>query len=438
MTGHLEPADGRQPSLWRVPDYIGWWTGNTISALGTSMSGIAYPLLVLFATGSVARAGVISAANLAGVLAATLPGGALADRVSRKAILVSGPLVQAAALGAVAATVAAGRTPIAFLAAMAAISGLVAGIVSGGQVPALRRIVPREQLATATGHMLGRDLAAQLIGTPLGGFLFSVTRWFPFAGDAASFVFASLGAALIRQPLGPDPAAASRPGGIGRDIAEGIRFVRRQPFLRFTIVWGSLLNCAAQAFALLFIALIRYRGAGPAEVGLFTSMALAGGVAGATVAPALARRIRARWLIYGAAWTFTGAFAVAAVVPRPWEIGAAVMVAMFTMVPLNVVLQAYLVRVVPDEFSGRVMATARFGTQGLQWCGPLLAGLLAAHFGVPDAVLALLIPMGLLAIALHVTRSLRILALPLAAATPGDDGLPAGRPVRTQVTQGSQ
>jgi len=52
--GQGQPA---RPSLWRNTDYIGWWTGNSISALGSSVSGIAYPLLVLYTTGSVGKAG---------------------------------------------------------------------------------------------------------------------------------------------------------------------------------------------------------------------------------------------------------------------------------------------------------------------------------------------------------------------------------------------
>jgi MFS family permease len=419
-SGEEQPdRPGRLPSLWRSTDYVGWWTGNTISALGTSVSAIAYPLLVLYATGSVAKAGTISAASLLGTMVTTLWGGALADRISRKAILGYGPLAQGAVLAAVAAAVGSGHVVIGFLVVAALVSGMAAGIVSGAATPALRRIVPKEQLTTATSQMMGRDLGAELIGTPLGGVLFAVARWFPFAGDAVSFVFASIGALLIRRPLGPDRSDSDQRNTMRQDIAAGIGFVRRQPFVRFTVVWASLVNMVAQAFTLLFIALIRYRGGGPTEVGVISAIALIGGVAGATVGPAIAQRVRARLVMYVAAWAFTAAFALAAVVPRPWEIGGVVMVAMFTMVPLNVILQAYLVRVVPDEFSGRVAAVGRFGIGTLEWTGPLIAGLLASLFGVPGAVIALMVPMAVLTLALHVTKSLAILDVP--AASIGDD-----------------
>jgi MFS family permease len=407
-------AATKPPSLWSNRDYLGWWTGDSISALGTSISNIAFPLLVLFATGSVAKAGAISAANLIGRLATTLPGGALADRVSRRALLVLGPLVQGAALAVVAALARAGHISLAPLAALAAVSGLASGLAQGAVRPALRRIVPKEQLAAATGQAMGRDLTADLLGTPLGGVLFSAARWVPFLVDAVSFVFASLGAVLIRRPLGPDRASGEQPTSVFGDIAAGVRLVRREPFLRFVVVWGSLLNVAGESFALLFIALIRYRGGGPTAIGVASAIALIGGIAGAVAAPALLGRVRARVLLYATAWAFAASLAAVAAVPRPWQIGAVVLVVMLTMVPMNVVLETYVVRLVPDAYTGRVSAVTRFGSQALAWTGPLVAGLLAALFGVPGGLLALLVAVVPLALALHLTGSLRILDSPVA------------------------
>jgi MFS family permease len=405
MTGDAVP-------LWANRDYRGWWTANTVSALGTSISNIAYPLLVLYSTGSVVRAGGITAVHMIGTLATTLYGGALADRVSRKAILVVGPLVQALALGTVALFVAAGHSPLWMLLGTALVSGLAAGITAGATNPALRRIVPKEQLGTATGQEMGRDAAAEFFGAPLGGMLFAVSRWIPFAADAVSFVVASLGAALIRRPLGPD--ASGDKGSVLGDIRAGVGLVRREPFLRFVVVWGSLLNVIAQGFALLFIALVRYRGGGPTTVGFVSSVALAGGIAGAVIAPVVLRSVRARLVLYVSAWSFVASFAVVALVPRPWQIGAVLLVAMLTMVPLNVVLESYLVRLVPDGYSGRVSAVTRFGGQALQWTGPLLAGVLAAVFGVPGGAFALIALTVPLALALHLTKALAVLDRPLA------------------------
>jgi MFS family permease len=410
-----EKPDGRQlPSLWRNPDYVGWWTGNTISALGTSVSAIAYPLLVLNATGSVSQAGLIGSVNLVGILITTLWGGALADRVSRRAILILGPLVQAVVLGVVAVLVSTGRTPIAVLAVAALLNGLGAGVLLGASTPALRRIVPKEQLPAANGLAMGRDMAAQLLGGPLGGFLFAIARWLPFGADAISYVFASVGALVIRRPLGPDrQTGKQRQPTMVQDIAVGLRFVRRQPFLRFVVIMASVLNMVAQAFLLLLIALVGYRGGGPAAVGVVSAMTMAGGVAGSFLAPVLARRLHPRTVLYVTVWTFTAAFAVTAAVPLLWQIAVVVCVAHLVVVPINVVLQSYVMQLVPDGLLGRVSAVNRFGAYALEWAGPLLAGLLATLFGVAGGLTALVVVMLPIAVALHVTRALEVLDTPL-------------------------
>jgi MFS family permease len=407
---------GRRPSLWRSRDYVGWWAGNTVSAVGTSVSTFAYTLLVLYLTGSVAKAGLVGSSNLVGVLVTTLWGGALADRVSRRAILVIGPLVQAAIVALVAVLVGSGQARIPLLLAASLASGLSAGIVLGASTPALRRIVPKEQLPAANGQAMGRDMAAQLLGSPLGGLLFSVSRWFPFGADAVSFVFAALGALNIRRPLGPDRQDQSK-GPVTRDIAAGIAFVRGQPFLRFIVMLASLLNMIGQAFVLLLIALVRYRGGGPIEIGLVTSMTVAGGLAGSVLSPYIVAKIPARTVLYLAIWPFTAAFAIAAVVPQTWQIAIVVFLAEIAAVPVNVVIQSYVVRVVPDRLLGRVAAVNRFGAYGLEWLGPLLAGLLASLFGVPGGLTALLIIMIPIAITVHLTRALDILKTPLSQVT---------------------
>ncbi|QMU80321.1 MFS transporter [Streptacidiphilus sp. PB12-B1b] len=400
-------------SLWRNPDYVGWWTGNTLSALGTSVSAIAYPLLVLSLTGSVTEAGVIGSANLVGILVMTLWGGALADRVSRRAILVAVPLVQAVVLGGVAALVGSGRAAVPLLAVAAAVSGLCAGLVLGASTPALRRIVPKEQLASANGQAMGRDMAAQLLGSPLGGVLFAVARWFPFAADAASFVFAALGALNIRKPLGPDRQEDAPATTVTQDVAEGVRFVRHQPFLRFVVVMASVLNMVAQAFLLLLIALVRHRGGGPDAIGVVSALTVAGGLVGSVFAPAVARRIAPRLVLCLAIWAFTLGLAVTALVPQVWQIAVVVALAEIATVPANVVLQTYVMQLVPDQLLGRVAAVNRFGAYALEWTGPLLAGLLAFLFGVPGGMLALLIVMVPLGAALALSRSLDVLGTPI-------------------------
>jgi len=407
------PDAGQPPSLWRSRDYLYLWTGDAISSLGNSMSSIAYPLLILFATGSVAKAGLITSATMMGTLVTTLWGGALADRVSRRALLVVSPLVQAAAIGTVAAVIAAGHQPLGLLIGAAAVGGLASGFRMGARTPAMRRIVPKEQMALASSQVQGRDMAAQLFGSPLGGFLFTITRWLPFGADAAGFLAAAAGAALIRRPLGPEPAEQAERSSVLADIGAGIRFVRAVPFLRFLALWSPAINLIGNGFFLVLIAVLKYRGAGPTMIGFASSIALLGGVTGAVAGPLLMRRVSARVIFLSGGWLLTGSILLTAVLRAPWLIGLAVFLVMLVIVPLNASLDAYEVRIVPDEFSGRVSAAMMFGSSALMWAGPLVAGVLADAFGPARAAVIFGLAVVPLAAVAHFARSLDLLRTPV-------------------------
>lgn len=412
------------PSLWRNRDYVGWWTGNTLSALGTSVSTIAYPLLVLDTTGSPGQAGMIGSANLLGIMVTALYGGVLADRVSRRAILVLGPLAQAIVLAVVTVLVRAGDTSLSVLTTAALLSGLASGVVMAAGTPALRRIVPAEQLGTANGQAVSRDMIAQLLGAPLGGVLFGLARWVPFLADALSFLFAAFGAANIRRPLGPDRDAAVPPNTIGKDIGDGFRFVRHQPFLRFVVLMAAVLNMVAQTYLLLLIVLVGHRGGGSTAIGVVTGLTVAGGLIGSFVAPPVARLVPSRALLAGAIWIYAAGLAAIALVPSVWGVGAIAFLAQVATVPVNIVVMTYVMRLVPDRLLGRVAAVNRFGAYALEWAGPLLAGLLVTVLGVSGGMLALLVVMVPLAALLVFSPALNVLNTPIervAELTPGDD-----------------
>ena len=71
-------------SLWHNRDYLLLWGGQTISSLGTNVSQIVFPLLVLSLTGSAFQAGLAGALRLLPYLLIGLPAGALVDRWDRK------------------------------------------------------------------------------------------------------------------------------------------------------------------------------------------------------------------------------------------------------------------------------------------------------------------------------------------------------------------
>jgi len=411
----------RQPSLWRNRDYMCWWTGTAFSLVGSYVSVMAFPLLVLFTTGSVFDAGVIAAAGRIGILSTTLWGAAMADRVSRRLILIAVPLARAALMSVVASSVYAGHVLIPLLAGASLVDGALVGILQGATLPALRRIVPRQQFAARAAQEQGLHQAAQLAGSPLAAFLFTASRWLPFAADAVSFVFAATGAALIRRPLGPDRAdgtenedgAPTGRGSVLADIGEGLRFVRRQEFLRYMTVWIAVTNMVGNSFLLMMVALLTQRGAGPQTIGVTSSAVVAGGILGSVLAGLIIRRLGSRRVFLLGGWVYVVSLGLAALAPQPWQIAIAACMFVFASVPVVSVWEAYTMVVVSDRLIGRVGAVSNFAAQSLVWIGMLLVGWLSDQFGAPTAVLcfsALLIP---LAVAGHVAQALTPLKTPL-------------------------
>src|ERR1051326_1100186 len=87
--------------LWRNRDYMLLWSGQALSNVGTQVSQFAFPLLVLFLTGSPAQAGFIGAARTIPYIFLSLPVGALIDRWDRKRVMILCDIGRAIALGSV-------------------------------------------------------------------------------------------------------------------------------------------------------------------------------------------------------------------------------------------------------------------------------------------------------------------------------------------------
>ncbi|MFI5691924.1 MFS transporter [Kribbella sp. NPDC051586] len=402
-------------SLWRNRDYLSWWTGTALSVLGSNVTLVAFPLLVVFGAGSVAAAGVIGAAGRIGGLITTLWGGALADRVSRRLILVVVPLVQAILMAGVAVSVASGHVRLLLLGGIGLVNGLLSGVLSGAELPALRRIVPREQFAARAAQEQGLHQAAQLIASPLSAILYTAARWLPFGFDAVTFLLGSFFSALIRRPLGPDRAAPGeqKPSFLA-DVRAGLRVVRREPFLRYSMLWVAVTNMVGNSFLLLLIVLLRDRGAGPRTVGFTNSIVLVGGLIGAVVAGWILRRVRPRTVFLIGGWVYVMTLALAAVAPEPWQITVAAALFVFASVPTVSVWEAYVASLVPDAYVGRVGSVANFSAQSLVWLGMILVGVLADALGATVGVLcfsALLVPFAIINL---FARALDVLRTPLA------------------------
>src|SRR6266581_1142223 len=115
--------------------------GQLLSNAGTSSTSIAYPLLVLAVTHSPAKAGIVAFARAVPSLFFALPAGLLADRWSRRGLMIAADGVRVLAIGSLAATILLDRVGFWQVVVVAFVEGSGSALFSGARAGALRAVV---------------------------------------------------------------------------------------------------------------------------------------------------------------------------------------------------------------------------------------------------------------------------------------------------------
>ncbi|MFG1807664.1 MFS transporter [Streptomyces sp. NPDC049040] len=401
--------EARLPPLWRNRDYNLWWSGTAVSGLGTHVSALAFPLLILAVTGSAADAGIAATCEAAGRVAALLPAGVVADRHPRRALLAGASLVQSATMGGVFWAVAAGRPGLPLIAALALAQGVAAAAFAGAAAPIVRRIVPAPQLKAAYARVQARDFGAQLAGAPLGATLFTMARWAPFLADALSFGAVTLACLFVRTPLGPDTAGrtAVRPPLL-RDLLTGLACIRSNPFLRYAMLWSAVTNMLLAGLGFMFIVTLRGHGAPPSTIGGAEALASACALGGALAAGQVVQRVSGHRIILIVSWMVAaGVGSLVLLASRPWLAALCLGASLVLVTPLNVVFTTGVMANVPDATTARVLTTMGTAAQSFAWLAPAASGALADAFGVDAPILAIAVGLALLAVANHAVPAVR-------------------------------
>ena len=407
--------------LWRNRDFTLLWSSQVISTVGTRVTSVAYPLLVLLLTGSPALAGVVGFAQTLPFLLLYLPGGAWVDRWDRRRTMVACEIGRTVALGSIAVTAVIGgvhAVTIAQLAAVAFVEGSLFVLFDLSEGAALPRLVPSGQLPTAVAWNQARTQGADLVGQPLGGVLFAIAPALPFAVDSVSYLVSGGAVAAIRTRLQGERAATV--DRLRSRIAEGVRFVRRSAFLRETVVIVGWINLVFNGSFLVVIVRAQRLGGSPGQIGLMLAAFGAGGILGALAAPAIQRRLSGRVVLVAIAWLWTGLGVVLAFAPSLVWLAVLVFALNLFGAPYNVVIAARMYQLVPEQIFGRVRSVGRIVAWGTIPIGTLLGGVLAERLGAAPALLVFGLAMIPVAIASTVSPGMRSIDDPVSE--------PAGQP----------
>ncbi len=216
--------------LWRNRDYMLLWSGQIVSSVGTRVSQLAFPLLVLALTHSPAQAGLIAALRGLPYALFILPAGAMVDRWNRKRVMILCDAGRAVALGSIPVALLLGHLTIVQLCIVSLVEGTLFTFFNLAETACLPQVVSKEQLTSAVAQNSVIDSVSGMVGPSFGGILYGLGRAVPFLSDAISYIVSVLSLFFIKAQFQEEREV--EPLQLWKEIGEG-----------FSWLWHNHLAC---------------------------------------------------------------------------------------------------------------------------------------------------------------------------------------------------
>ncbi|MEY2405608.1 MAG: hypothetical protein QOG39_524 [Acidimicrobiaceae bacterium] len=400
-------------------DFRRLWLGQAVSFVGSMITSATLPYQVFHETGSSFAVGMLGLAQLGPLLVFALIGGALADSIDKRRMLLGVTVVSSMCSAALAFNAAQGHPQLWLMYVL----GAIASATFAMTFPVVRSLLPLlldEELRPAAfalhstygsfGMMAGPAVAGLLIGTV------GITS--AYGIDVVTYwvaLVAFLG-------IGPSPPMAGASAASRSSVMEGLKFLRGHSVI--TSIFG--IDLLAMVFGMpraLFPALADRLGGGPGLYGLLLSSVAAGAFV-ASLASGWTTRVQRQGravLLCVTAWGTT--IAIAGLVRQPVVVlvllacaGAADMIS-------GVYRSTIAAAVTPDDLRGRVSGVEIAVYAGGPVLGDIEAGVVGGLAGVPFAIVSggVACVLGAALFAARV-RELAGYVRPYASAQASDDG----------------
>lgn len=365
----------------RHPAYRRIFAGNVTSFFGSQFTAVAVPVQMYQLTHSTLWVGYLGLAGLVPLLVFALWGGALADVLDRRRLLLtSSILMWAVTLALLVQALLRLDNPGLLLVLVALQSAAVAVRMPTGSA-IIPRIVDRDEVPQANTLNYTASTAASVAG-PLAAAVFIQhgVGW-AYAVDALTFTLA-LWAALRLPALPPQEATEARTGRLS-DVAFGLRYIATTPVLLLSFVVDIIAMVLAQPRAL-FPAISAQRFGGGGIGWLYASIALGSVIAGLTSGwIARVRRQGVALIVAVVAWGL--AVAAAGLARQLWlcvlllAVGGAA--DLISAIYRQTILQTYA----PDRLRGRLQGVFTAVVAGGPRLGDIRAGATAVPLGLTGA-----------------------------------------------------
>ncbi|MFL5844399.1 MAG: MFS transporter [Solirubrobacteraceae bacterium] len=362
--------------------------GNFVTGLGAQATLVALPYQLYVQTKSPLLTGLLGLAELGPLVAMSLLGGALADRVDRRTLLLVDQIVLAVLTGALCVVSLVGDPHVALLYVL---GGLLAG-ASAVQNVARSAIVPNlvepKLMPSALALTFGLYQLTMVIGPGLGGLLISVAG---VEGAYAVDAVTCLAMVLTVTALGPqrpqrDPDAEHL--AIGRSIAEGLRFVRGNQALMGSFAIDLVAMTFGMPRALFPVLAVSVYHAGAAGTGLLFAAVSAGATVAALTTGWLEHVRRLGLIVIGAVVAWGLAIAAAGLVGSLWP-AALMLVLAGAADSVSAVCRSIINQTVtPDALRGRMSSVFSLVVTSGPRLGDIEAGGVAAAVSVRFSVVS--------------------------------------------------
>lgn len=397
----MTPSETRRTA---AAPFYGFLTATFISVLGTSMSALAIPWLVLTTTGSAAQTGLVGFAELAPYVTVQALAGPVVDRVGARRAVVWGNLAAGVAVCLIPALFAVDLLGFPALLVLVTLAGAARGLADSANsvlVPGTATLggIPLER---AAGLYSGANRAGLLLGGPLAGVLVTafgaanvvLVDGLSFA--AGAFLILALVPAAAApghaMPSTEKAATAARVGVVrayGRDLAEGLRFVRADRLLLGIMLMVAVSNLLDQGLIAVLMPVWVQQNLGNATAlgilaGVMGGGALLGNLIGAWLGPRLPRRSTyIVGYIIGAAPHF---------LVLAWSTTLAPVVIVFAISGIaggfiNPIIAAVSYERIPEHLRARVLGVIKASAWVGMPFGALVAGAMAQFVGTTATLL---------------------------------------------------
>ena len=385
MTG----TRGASTTLWRNRDFLLLWSGQAVSQAGSQVTVLALPLVAIVILHATAfQVGLLSAAVTSAYLLFALPAGVLADRVSKRRLMLCCDAAGLVVIGSVPVAEAAGVLTLAQLYLVALASGTVSVFFLVAYSSYLPTLIDKSQLADGNGKLATTQSAAQMAGPGLGAMLVGLLGpALAIASDALSFAV-SAGCLLAirgREPRIVRPEGERQPR-LRSQVWEGLRYIRGEPILRRAVAWSGTANFFVIMVEMLGpVFLIRAVHLRPAYVGGLLALGATGGVAAGLASRPLTRRIGSARLSRLSISVFTLPGLLIPMASPGWGAGLFAVGWMswsFGSTLCAIAVTSYQQATCPARLRGRVSAASRWVNWGSLPLGGFVGGVLGTVLGV--------------------------------------------------------